>query len=153
MVTPEQLQLACSELVFRWDTLVDQTSGLSQTQRQDFIQVAVDSRVVEKIALLREICLRPREVAQLVEDPARLISETETGLTILEEGVRLSKKLNIPIRNATLATAKTEEDRITEAERERIQAGFVQAIVPTVLSVAGAIVTSLIVAAVTGEAA
>lgn len=153
MLTMEQIEKECSELLLRWDRLVAETEALPLEQKEDFIDVSVRTGVVEKVALMREICENPAEARRVTEDPEKLIFDTTTDLTVLEEGVTISGRLGIPVRNAVLATARTEADRISAAEAERIRAGTIQAVVPAVLSVAGGIVTSLIVSAVTGGGA
>lgn len=147
MAIPEQLLLVASKLLGRWDEILDRVSGFDEEAKIDFIDTVRDAGILEKIAEVRGIQQDPENPPA---DAEQTLDDLSVDLNLLDEAAKASEELGISPGRALKATAQDEFDRLTVAEAERIRAANVQAIVPALLGIGGAVVTTLLAELISG---
>lgn len=135
----------------RWDAVLGEVSAFDENERADFAAIVSETGIFSKMNAIANICEAPEFAAQNQEETNQLFEDADTDLTLLEEAVKVSRALHVPIRDTVRGTAQNEIDRLTRAEEERIHAANVQAIVPAVIGIGGGLITALLSALITGD--
>lgn len=148
MPIAEQLTIKCVEFFSAWNGLVSKASTLPRDQPQEFIAVATQIGLLEKISRMKEICERPEEAIVGDVDTEKLFSDASVDLVILDQALDTSLRLGVDIRDAVRATAENEKDRLTQEQEERTREANVGFVLPVVLTVVGVIFTTLLGAAI-----
>lgn len=150
--SPEQFEVRCAEALARWEKLSGDAAIRLPDRREEFEEVAGEMGVFGRVDRMRIACANPAYAETHLGQPSEeALEDLNTDLLLLEMGVEKAGTLNVSLRSAVRAAAQTLADEFAEKEAESRRARVREYVVPAVLGILGAIVTTAVTTVIFGD--